>query len=271
MSDRFSSIAVLLAVAAIAVGSGPAGGAAAPRRVMPPAIDAEKAGRLAIAQYDANRDGLIDRQELEKAPALKASIGNLDTNKDRKVSGQEIAARVQSWKDSKIGLMSLACTVTLDGKSLSGATVTFQPEECLGPEVPSASGRTDNDGLAAISRPLTPPDPYPALPGICCGLYRVTVSKTLDGKETIPPRYNTQTVLGQEVAADARGIQEGIVFALQSAEDIQAPSTCVCARTRPAARVRILSARRPGRASPSCRLRSRLSSPVYARLSNCRR
>jgi hypothetical protein len=38
--------------------------------------------------------------------------------------------------------------------------------------------------------------------GLALGLYRIRVSKMVDGKETIPARYNTETTLGQEVSMD---------------------------------------------------------------------
>jgi hypothetical protein len=49
-------------------------------------------------------------------------------------------------------------------------------------------------------------------PGVAPGLYRVEITK--DG-EDIPAKYNTDTVFGQEVAMDAKGIQEGIRFELK--------------------------------------------------------
>ena len=39
--------------------------------------------------------------------------------------------------------------------------------------------------------------------GVHCGMYRVAVTKNgLDGKESVPAKYNTETTLGLEVAPD---------------------------------------------------------------------
>jgi hypothetical protein len=184
-------------------------------------IDAKKAAKGAIAQYDTDGDALIGRKELTKAPALRAAIKNLDTDGDGNLAADEIAARIQSWLDSRAGKFSWMCSVTLDGKPLSGATVTFVPEKFLGKAVQPASGVTDSGGYADLS--VLPNPGQPNIPGVYCGLYRVEISRKLGGKETIPPKYNTQTILGQEVANDAANIQEGIRFDLSSpAEGVEA-------------------------------------------------
>ena len=40
-------------------------------------------------------------------------------------------------------------------------------------------------------------------PGVHLGLYKVLVSKVIDGKETIPAKFNTATTIGIEVAPTA--------------------------------------------------------------------
>ena len=56
--------------------------------------------------------------------------------------------------------------------------------------------------------------PDDSSPGVACGLYRVEISKLVGGKETIPAIYNTDTILGQEVAMGAVGMREGLLFNL---------------------------------------------------------
>lgn len=49
------------------------------------------------------------------------------------------------------------------------------------------------------------------------GLYRVKISKLVNGKEIVPPKYNEQTILGQELAGDVPGIASGgVAFALST-------------------------------------------------------
>ena len=72
-----------------------------------------------------------------------------------------------------------------------------------------AAGKTDQNGMAMLSVPTKGPgDP----PGVAPGFYRVEI--TAPGMN-IPAKYNTETTLGQEVALDAKGIQEGINFDLK--------------------------------------------------------
>jgi hypothetical protein len=182
-----------------------------PPRVRPPAIDASAAGRLAIQQYDTDGDGLIKGPELDKAPALKAAIKNLDTNGDGGVSADEIAARVTAWQETEVGTMSLSCKVTYRGQPLQGATVKFIPEKFLGDQIQTATGETNEFGVAVLSVPLDPAIRGGA-PGVQSGLYRVEITKEA---MNIPARYTAETILGQEVADDCPEVRRGINFPLK--------------------------------------------------------
>ena len=57
---------------------------------------------------------------------------------------------------------------------------------------------------------------FEGYPGIYTGLYRIRISKLVNGKETLPARYNTETELGREVAHGTRGSGTNIVFRLKS-------------------------------------------------------
>jgi len=197
---------VMLCVAVlVSAGCGIFGG---PSRVEAPGISPSGAGSGAMDKYDTDGDGVVQGEELDKAPSLKAALAKLDTNNDGGVSADEVADRVKKWQESKVGLMSLGCTVTVNGVGLSGVTVNYVPEEFLGSEVEPATGTTDENGVAILSIEGG------ELSGVACGLYRVELSKKDGGTETIPPKFNTETVLGQEVALDADGIQEGIMYEL---------------------------------------------------------
>ena len=188
-----------------------------PARVQQPYIDAGGAGSLAMETYDTNGDGVVSGEELEKAPGLKAALSRLDANGDHAVSADEVADRVRAWKDMKTGLASVRCHVTLDGRPLAGAKVVFEPETFLGGEVKTATGVTNQYGDAA---PTVPPEdrPAPNLPGgVHFGLFKVRISKDANGAEMLPVRYNTETVLGQEISYDDPGmVNNNMTFTLKS-------------------------------------------------------
>ncbi len=169
-------------------------------RVSPPAINAEAAAKQALADHDANGDGVLDARELEKCPSLLQAAKALDKDGDRRVSAAEIEARIRSFQQTRIGLMSVGCEVTLDGAPLAGAEVRLVPEKFLGPAVRPARGVTDAQGYVDFTTEGQ------NLPGVACGFYRVEVSKK-DGAgiESLPAKFNAQTVVGYEVSPDLRG------------------------------------------------------------------
>ena len=146
--------------------------------------------------YDANKDGFLDEKELEKVPGLAAARKEVDTNHDGKISADAIAARIDSWRKSKVGRLVLTCVITHNRRPLPGATVTLVPETFLGNQLTPGNGVTDDCGRVFISATTDPP-------GLSPGFYRVQVTKA---GENIPAKYNTETILGQEIAADAAGL-----------------------------------------------------------------
>ena len=177
-------------------------GCGGPSAVPTPKFDPEGAAAKALELHDANGDGSIDSEELESAPALKAALKTLDADKDGKVSEGEIVDRVEAWDRSQIGATLFDCTVLLNGQPLDGAKVTFEPAEFLGDVVKEAVSTTNIMGRASpkIPKEKRPTSDFP--PGMQAGVYVVRVSKTVDGKEVIPAKYNTESILGQEVAKD---------------------------------------------------------------------
>src|SRR5688500_9351038 len=98
-----------LTIAALGCSSGPS-------RIQPPSIDADDAASQAMELYDKDGDGAIAAAELDAAPGLKAAMATLDTSKDGSVQEEEITARIESWQASGVGIVSLNCTVTMDGR-----------------------------------------------------------------------------------------------------------------------------------------------------------
>lgn len=172
---------------------------------------------MAMEYYDTNGDGNVAGDELEKAPGLKAALPRLDTNGDGAVNADEVAARVGVWQDMGTGLMSFVFKVTLDGKPLETASVTFEPEAFLGDEIKPASCTTDFVGMGGATIPKDQrPDPTTP-PGMHLGLYKVKISKVVGGKETVPRKYNEDTILGQECAPDVSEIANNrVVYTLTS-------------------------------------------------------
>lgn len=153
----------------------------------------------AMTELDANQDSVLDHDEMIKAPSLLSALAEIDKDGDGKISQEELTARIQFWRASRIAIMPANCLVIgPDGRALAGATVTFEPEPFLSGVLHEATGTTGASGMASMS--VEPEySVSPRVRGVYCGLYRVKVSLLRDGKETIDSRYNTETTLGTEV------------------------------------------------------------------------
>jgi len=200
-----TTCALMVSIAALYV----AGCSRTPPRVYPPGINSS-AGDDAIEQYDANGDGQIAGEELDKVPGIKGALENIDTNGDGAVTADEIYERIGAWEKSKLGRTSATIRITHDGKPLAGAIVKMVPEDFLGDEIQAASGQSNEAGVATMNIPLEN-DPE-KIGGMQVGLYRVEITKP---GEDIPAKYNTQTELGVEIAQDAAGSEEGIQIDLE--------------------------------------------------------
>lgn len=183
-----------------------------PPRVYGPPFKPAAVAAKALDLYDTNKDGKINGEELDKTPGLKAALKVMATDREKGVTADQIALRVQKWVDSRIGRVSLSCLVTHNGKPLAGATVKFVPEKFLSDALTeTATGVTNQTGMAMLTVPTERgPDAPP--PGLPPGMYRVEITK--DG-ENIPAKYNTNTELGQEVSLENTDLQMGIKFNLK--------------------------------------------------------
>jgi hypothetical protein len=147
----------------------------------------------AMAEYDNNRDGKLDENELVRCPALKQLLVNLETDKTY-LTEQDIADRLRQFEKSKVGLMTTACVVSRDGKGVPDVTVTFTPEAFMGAGIKPATGISDAEGNVELKVAGE------TVGGVSLGFYRIEVS-LLDpsGNETLPPKFNSETKLGQEI------------------------------------------------------------------------
>jgi hypothetical protein len=159
-------------------------------------VDPLAASKAAMEQYDKNGDGVLDMTELKACPALLRELRAYDESKDKKLSADEIGAQIQDMYGQGPGMISLNCTVSLDGAALSGATVRFIPEAFLGPQIKEADGVTSSSGTAAIG---ISPDELPKELRrhhlMRVGIYRVEITHP---SKKIPAKYNTETELGFE-------------------------------------------------------------------------
>lgn len=173
----------------------------APSRVAPEA-PASNSSATAIEAHDADKDGLLNEQELVKAPGLKAALKQADADLDGKLSAAEIDQRIAVWAKSKIGRMTVACVVTRRGQPLAEAEVRLVPESFLGSDMKTASGKTSAQGMAMPSAPQSEDKPA----GLAPGFYRVEIQSA---SGDIPAAYNTATTLGVEVAPDNSALMMG--------------------------------------------------------------
>lgn len=183
-----------------------AGCSSGPGRVQAPSISASGAASEAMELYDKDGDGFIAAAELDAAPGLKAALDTVDADKDGKLSESEISQRIAAWQDTGIGIMLISATFTQNGRPLTNAVVTLEPESFLGGDIQSGVGEIDGMGSAMISIPKDKRPAKDTPPGVQLGFYRVKISKMANGQESIPAQYNAETILGQEVAPDAPAI-----------------------------------------------------------------
>ena len=164
-------------------------------RVKLPKLSPAQAGRRAVKQYDADGNGAISEDELDNCPGLKVAMVSVDSDGDGRLVAEEITDRLEAQRATGVALASINCFVQLNGKPLAGASVRFVPEEFLGEGIKVASGTTGLGGTATMSIAGQ------EFPGVHCGFYRVEISKlNANGKETVSAKYNSETILGQEVS-----------------------------------------------------------------------
>ena len=163
------------------------------------------AGAKAIEMFDTNKDGKLSGAELEQCPSLKAAVARMDTTGQGAITAEMIADRIRAWQKTMVGRMPFSCLVRRNGQPLVGAEVKFVPEKFLGSAIKEAKGTTDKLGAAVITIVSTDPS---MRPGVALGFYRVEITKA---GENIPAKYNTATVLGQEIAPGDREVHDGAV------------------------------------------------------------
>ena len=178
------------------------------RRVYPPKINPH-AGPDAITMFDTNGDGKLSGRELDKCPGLKAALERLDPSKSGAITADMIEGRIAAWCASGLGRTPVRCYVSHNGTPLQRLDVKFVPERFL--------GHRDQDGQRSDGCPWRGHDQCPARPaelpaGRAPGFYRIEITRS---GLPIPARYNTDTLLGTEIAIDVAQLQNpGLRFDL---------------------------------------------------------
>jgi hypothetical protein len=171
-----------------------------PKRIVPPSIDADAAGQEAMKLFDKNTDGKISGAEFDQVPSLLQALPTIKSTKEKGITAADITTRIKAWQLTRIGRIGgVFAMVTRNGKPLAGVEVKFVPEKFMGGNVPECKGLnpTGQDGSVEISETVNPGDPK----GVPPGYYRVEITMP-DG--SIPAKYNTQSIYGEEVCPDVR-------------------------------------------------------------------
>ena len=199
MKKQLTAACIVFALFIPGCSQGPSG----PAR---PAFSPTATGNQAIEKYDANGDGKIDLEEAESSPGLRVAFSRIDQDADSSLSKDEIADRVRYYKSASTAIVDGGVKVTVRGRPIEGAIVTFEPEAFLGEAFKSSRGETNATGNTYMKGTDA------KFPGLYLGMYRVRISKKSNGKEIIPTRYNTETTLGYEAADDIPNVSRGIEF-----------------------------------------------------------
>ena len=161
-----------------------------------PRFSANKSSAQAVKMHDKNKDGKLQKEEWEQSPPLASIADRIDEDEDQLLTIEEIAAYMRAWQESQSHIVAAMPTFYLDGEPLEGAKITLQPAKFLGSTYPKATAVTNADGTANFQLEDG------SFPGVFSGMYLVSVSKTVDGQESIPSKYNSETELGVEFSRE---------------------------------------------------------------------
>jgi hypothetical protein len=142
----------------------------------------------AMELNDKNSDGVLDQQELAAAPGLRAAAeaepDPADSNKDGKLSRDEVRDRIAHYQDTATGLTNVPLEIYKGKTPVAGATVELLPEPFLEGVLDVATGTTRENGF------VIPTIVGEAAEGIRPGMYRIKVNNedTSKGIEVSRPR-----------------------------------------------------------------------------------
>jgi hypothetical protein len=113
-------------------------------------FDHSAATAKALGQYDRNGDRKLSAQEVNASAALSVSAARMDKNRDGSLSEDEIRDRFTAH-ESNAGKFLFQVSVSLKGKPLARAAVTFTPEPFMGEGLQSYVGTTSENGICSLA------------------------------------------------------------------------------------------------------------------------
>jgi hypothetical protein len=170
------------------------------KRLSPTRVDSKAAAANAMKMYDANQDGKLSKDELEKCPSLKAIA-----SRDGEVTPELIVAKIIEWQSGGPGRVPVSFFVLHNGKPLADASVKLVAEKFLTDIVPG-TGMTSANGSVAMSVPTSGPE---VPKGVSLGFYKIEITKA---GEEIPAKYNTETTLGLGVLGEVSGVKVDLKY-----------------------------------------------------------
>lgn len=187
--SRLSYRCLLLAWVAATAGCGQR----LPDWMVPPPVDPRALTKAVMAQADADKNGMLDTNELAAIPALRDVVSLLDTSSDQQLSMDELTAWFEQLKKEGVSHREAGLVIKDRGKPLANALVKIVPEPCMGGTIEPAEGRTDKEGCVVLNIPTS------LVTGVRSGLYRLEITGTRAKGKPIPAQYNTETTLGLAV------------------------------------------------------------------------
>ena len=160
----------------------------------PPKFDPDAIAHAAMEEFDKNKDGKLDEDELENCPALKSALQLIAGQGRNYITEEDLAKRLEKFQKSGVAYSAVRCRVTRGGQGVKDITVSLIPEKFLGGTIKPASGVSDEDGDVVLKAEGS------SIPGVNLGYYRVEASMKDDqGNELLAPRYNKESKFGLEV------------------------------------------------------------------------
>jgi hypothetical protein len=180
-------------------------------RLSPPRYSKSAISKAAFELLDENSDGRLELSEIELAPGLQVAMDTIDQNGDGSIDAEELAARISEYKQAGVGLRNEVYMFTVNGNALANADITFEPEPFFEGILQPAQGKTKSNGSTSLRIEGKP------LPGLACGMYRVSVSKkSSNGKEMLPKKFNSETTLGYEFPPEEFSSDDQRTFVLKT-------------------------------------------------------